>query len=637
MVKSFDEIRDAVESSIEQGHASQAWVGLGELWNSKPLLTTAQYVISCAQKMGRTSGVRNRKVAFLRSFTVEPVLPLLRAECLVNARTDLEMKAGDFNTYAQDILAPESFLEEFEPEAAILAVQTRDVVPELWERFADLNEEDIRHAVERTSADFECWITCFRQRTDASLLIHLLDEPELPKFGILDGMVERSQARAIQEINARLQRAARATPGVYVLDYPTLVARWGRREWYDERKWLLARLPIAPKHLHHLAQEWARYLGVVFGRTAKVAVTDLDNTLWKGVVGEDGPEGLKMDQEHPGAYYRGVQRALLDLSRRGILLAIASKNNLADALQVIEKHPDMLLRPADFAAIKCNWLDKAQNLRAIAEELNVGLDSLVFIDDNPVERDLVRQEVPEVSVLELPAHAEEYERVIREFPLFERLALSREDRERGRYYAEQRERDGLKERTGSLEEFFYGLKQIVEIRPVSPESLARAAQLTQKTNQFNLTTRRYTEAEMAAIMRSGDPHLYEVRVQDRFGDNGIVGICVLRNGSSVCEIDNLLLSCRVIGRTVETALLSFLAERCRMSGCRYLQGWFLPTAKNAPAKDFYRSHNFVQMEARSGGETLWSLDLDQRKIECPKWISLRFEQEKAPCEIAYSS
>jgi HAD superfamily phosphatase (TIGR01681 family) len=213
--------------------------------------------------------------------------------------------------------------------------------------------------------------------------------PALPSHGIFDAQSEVGQATAIREINEKLRQIARGHNGVYILDYDSLVARHGRVRWHDERKWLMARLPVSAENLVHLAKEWMRFIHPLSGKICKALVTDLDNTLWGGVVGEDGPDGIQLGPEYPGAAYQSLQRVLLDLYRRGIILAVCSKNNTSDAMEVLEEHPGMILRPRHFAALRINWNDKAENLREIAAELNIGIDSLAFLDDNPVERERV--------------------------------------------------------------------------------------------------------------------------------------------------------------------------------------------------------------------------------------------------------
>ena len=354
-------------------------------------------------------------------------------------------------------------------------------------------------------------------------------------------------------------------------------------------------------------------------KVRKALVTDLDNTLWGGVIGEDGMNGIRVGEEYPGAAYQALQRAMLDLYQRGIILAVCSKNNLSDAMEVFEHHPGMLLRPQHFAVLRINWNDKAQNLREIAAELNIGIDALAFLDDNPVERQWVRSQLPEVTVIDLPDDPMGYAQALRDNPVFERLSLSTEDRERARYYAEQRLRTELEQNVASLEDFYQSLQMEVEISLVTTETLARIAQLTHKTNQFNLTTRRYSEQQIAGMAADRDWRVYSLRVRDRFGDNGLVGVAITRYQERICEIDTFLLSCRVIGRTVETAILATIAEQARIKGSESLIGWFLPTKKNAPAKDFYSSHGFT-CTLEEDGKSRWEFDLTRGDILSPSWF-----------------
>jgi FkbH-like protein len=437
--------------------------------------------------------------------------------------------------------------------------------------------------------------------------------------GILDAQRADNAAEAIQRINRGLRALAGEHRGVYVLDYDALVARHGREKWGDARKWLTVRLPVASANLPHLAREWLRFLHPLAGKVAKCVAVDLDNTLWGGVIGEDGMNGIRLGAEYPGAAFQELQRALLDLKRRGILLAVCSKNNPADAMEALSGHPGMVLQPRDFAAMRINWNEKARNLREIAAELNIGLDTIAFLDDNPVERQQVREQAPEAIVIHLPQDPMGYSQAVRDCPWLERLTLSEEDRQRGEYYAAQRERVELERSVTSKEDFYRGLEQVAEIAPVNAQTLARVSQLTQKTNQFNLTTRRYTEQQIAEMAASPAWRVWSLRVKDRYADNGLVGVAIAKVDGQVCEIDSFLMSCRVIGRTLETALLAHLAADARERGAKILQGWFLATKKNAPAQEFYRDHGFEVAEQTAEG-VLWKLDLQEKEIRTPEWI-----------------
>ncbi len=584
-------MREEVDRLIGEGAADAAARALGEMWRSDPGPAAAGFVVSRFEKLRGTVALTPYRLAILRSFTVEPVVPVLRAAAFVGG-IDLSVQLGDFNAYAQEILDPASSLYSFDPQAVVMAVQSYET--------AALRE----------------WLRVFRERSNAHLILHTVESAPTPGRGVLDAQISSSEWDETQRMNRELREMARQFRGMYVLDYDALVARYGRESWRDERKWLTMRMPVAAGHLVHLAQEWMRFLHPLTGRIAKVLAVDLDNTLWGGVIGEDGMEGIQLGAEYPGAAFQAVQRVMLDFYSRGILLAVCSKNNPQDALEAIENHPGMLVQRRHLACLKINWAEKAQNLREIALELNVGLDSVAFVDDNPVERQHVRAQVPEVMVIDLPANPMGFARALRDAAVFERLTLSEEDAQRGEYYAAERERKELQQSSGSAEEFYRSLQQELEVAAVTPMTLARVAQLTQKTNQFNLTTRRYSEQELAAAGES--QRVYSLRVKDRYCDNGLVGVAILKDQGDVCEIDTLLLSCRVIGRTVETAFLARLAAEAVARGRRRMEGWFLPTRKNAPAKDFFAKHGFERVEENGEGSR-WSYDLT-KPMASPDWI-----------------
>lgn len=617
-------LRAEVDRLICEGAPDVASRRLAELWRRDPGSATASFVIARLDQLRDKLALTKFKLAILRSVTVEPIVPLLRVEAFAYG-IDLEVHVGDFNTYVQDIVDASSSLYRFVPNAVVLAVRTDEVAPDLAREFADFAPDAARQAADRVIHGYEQWVGSFRQHSQAALVVHSLERPRHAALGVLDSQSETGQTGLIRQINRELRRIAEAHHGVYVLDYDALVARHGHQRWHDERKWLMTRLPIAADCLLPMAREWMRYLVPLAGRTAKCLVVDLDNTLWGGIIGEDGMAGIKVGAEYPGAAFQSLHRALLDLSRRGILLAICSKNNLDDAMEALEKHPGMLVRPKHFAAVRINWTDKAQNLREIAQELNIGIDSLAFLDDNAFEREQVRAALPEVTVIDLPQNPLDYTATVRDCPVFERLTLSAEDQQRTAMYAEQRQRASAEQSFQSKEDFFRFLEQEAELEPVTDLTLARVAQLTQKTNQFNLTTRRYTEQQIAEMSARPGWHIFSIKVKDRFGDHGLVGVAIAHDEGKQCEVDTFLLSCRVIGRTVETALLAHIAKSAASRGCKRLAGWFLPTKKNAPARDFYQQHGFQRQESNGAG-SLWTLDLENSPLRSPDWIKLKINE-----------
>lgn len=611
-------LRDLVGHAVEQRTFVRAAAILAQLLRDEPTASNASYVVSRFEEIRSQLELKPCRVALLRSFVIEPVIPFLRARCFA-AGIDAAVHVGTFNAYAQDLLDAESPLYRFAPDIGILAVRTADVVPALWDQVSDFGPEEIQGVVERTLADFRLWIKAFRHHAQAHLIVHTLELPTFAARGVLDSQQAFGQKEAIARINQGLQRLAEETPGTYIFDYDALVARYGRVRWHDQHRALTIRMPIVADGLMHLADEYMRFIRPLTGKICKALVVDLDNTLWGGVVGEDGMHGIQLGVDYPGCAYQALQRAILDLFRRGIILAICSKNNEEDALEAIAKHPGMLLRPEHFAAVRINWDDKVENLRRLADELEIGLDAIAFLDDNPAEREAVCRELPEVSVIDLPTDPVLYAQTLRECPIFERLVLSTEDQNRGRYYAEQRLRRDLHRSAPSLEEFYMSLQMRAEIATADRSDLARIAQLTQKTNQFNLTTRRRTEQELVQL--TADPHvrILSMRFNDRFGDCGLVGAAIWRRNGDGCEIDTFLLSCRAIGRTAETALLACLSEQARRDGGARLIGWYLPTKKNTVAKDFYARHGFSLMREEAG-ESRWEFHLTHGDIAVPRWI-----------------
>lgn len=622
MQTAVDEIKAEIARYAEAQDNQQALIRLRALWDLKPGPSTASFILRHLDRIKPNATSHPQKIAILRSFTLEPIESLFRGSCFAYG-FDVSVRLGDFNSYNQEILGPQSFIyDSWSPNIVILAVQLRDIAPAIWNG-AVSDSTSMQAAADDVVRHMAGLIKTFRERSGASLIVHNFETPPYPSAGLLDAVGEGGQTATVRRINSELQAIARQYPGVYVLDYDGLVARCGRDTWYDEQWWTTARLPIRREWHYRLANEWMRFLHPLTGRISKAIILDLDNTLWGGIIGEDGQEGIKLGDDHPGSAYRDFQRALLHCHDRGILLSICSKNNYDDAINVIDKHPAMLLKSHHFAAMRINWQNKAENIRSIAKELNIGTDSLVFFDDNPVECELVQKELPEVCVISLPPDPDRYVAILRDVPSLERLSVSQEDRQRGQFYIEQRQRTDLERSMGSTEEFLASLNMKVGITPVNAQTLPRAAQLTQKTNQFNVTTRRYTEQDLEAKVRSGDWFVLTVRAADKFGDHGIVGLVIINQAASAgaWEIDTFLLSCRVIGRTIETAILSHVARLAKASNVTLLLGTFLPTKKNEPASRLFADHGFA-MTKNDDVSTHWRLDLRESNVEVPTWIEL---------------
>lgn len=616
-----EELRDIAERELEQGDTAMALEHLRDLWRSKPTAATAGFILNCRARHRENWPVSRCRVVILRSFTVEPLVPLLKAIGLLEG-LELSIEVGMFNAYQQELLGTTSTLYQAQPDVLILAIQTRDFVSDLWDSFSGLDAKAASQIVTEALDQIGAWVRAFRKQSTAQLIVHNFELPMVVAQGILDGQMEMSQRASIQSLNEGLRLLARSFEGVSILDYDGLVSFHGRFHWFDAPKWATAGFPISASCVPFLPQEWLRFIYAVAGPVKKVLVTDLDNTLWGGLAGEDGLDGIRLGTAPMEAGFRELQAAILDLYHRGILLAICSKNNEVDAIRILENHPGMLLRPQHFSALRINWQDKAQNLREIAAELNVGLDSLVFMDDNPAERRLVRMEIPEVTVIELPEDSSSFARALRERVCFDRLTITEEDRVRQLQYQDQRRRVELSRAATTLEEFYWSLGQVVTLSPLQPETIARASQLTRKTNQFNVTTKQYGEESMRSVAETPGWSIWTVNVADRFGDNGLVGILITHTEREVCEIDTLLLSCRVIGRKIESAILAHLLAESRRQELSEVCGKFKPTNKNQAASRVFEEHGFTE-GGRDGTATNWVFDLKSPLPTCPPWIEWR--------------
>ena len=569
---------------------------------------------------------RTVRIALLGNATLDQLKSYLKVECYRAGLRPVLYQCG-FDQYSREILDPHSDLYAFGPDFVVCAIHPSRLFPTLHHDPLDASVSERRAEMEAGLQTLQHLLDTLTQRSGALVLLHNMVVPQYPALGILDARDELGQVAAFGQINARLAELARGRyRNVYVVDEDGVQARVGKASATDQRLWFTARMPWSEHVLASLSREYLRYIRAARGLSRKCIIFDLDNTVWGGVIGEDGIGRIQLGSDAPGNAFVAFQRELVRLWRRGVLLAACSKNNPEDVLPVFERHPEMILKSSHLAAQRINWQPKAANIREIARELNLGLDSLVFLDDNPVERAAVRAELPDVLVPELPTDPSGYRRALLELAaLFDTLALTAEDRQRTRLYAEQQARQAMLESVptgGSLDGYLADLGMVVEIEPANDVTLPRIAQLTAKTNQFNLTTRRYTEADIAAFIARGW-RVYTARVRDRFGDNGLTGVAIVVPDGEAWSIDTLLLSCRVMGRGVETALLAQVADEARAAGARALVGDYVPTPKNSVVRGCYEAHGFAPLADTAEGTTSWRLDLVAQSIEVPAYLTVR--------------
>jgi FkbH-like protein len=558
------------------------------------------------------------RVALLASFTIDPLVPFLEVEAARHGRR-ANIYVGPFNAVGQQLIDPAGGCHGHQPHIVFVAQRLEELAPALCDGFLVLNRSQVDAAVDECVGSIVAALTAFRQSSDAPVVVHNYALPASPMLGLYEPSVADSQTDAVRRLNTALVRALARLPAVSVFDFDRLCAEVGYRHAVDRKLWYLARAPLSAQMLPELAAALAAFSNMLLGTPRKCVVVDLDNTLWGGVVGESGPSGVSLGPSFPGNAFVDVQRALLRLKHRGVLLAINSKNNRADAEEVFARHPEMVLTLDDFVCTRINWSEKPENMIDIARELGVGLDSLVFVDDNPGERDLMRRAFPEVLTLELPADPIDYPNTLLQCRAFDRLSLTAEDRSRSDMYRTEATRREFSQSFSSLADFLSALQMQATVAVVDQWSAPRVVDLLHKTNQFNLTTRRHSAAALGRMMNDPDCRVVSLRVVDRFGDNGLVGVAILKVDGAIAEIDTFLLSCRVIGRRLETALLSTLVDDARACGASTLEGNFIPSAKNVPAANFFQAHGFTRVSSAID-DTRWRLPLDQVTFEWPAHV-----------------
>jgi FkbH-like protein len=546
------------------------------------------------------------RLAVLGSSTLTHLLPAIRVAGLRRSIW-IDTYENDYGQYWQELSDPESALHTFQPTAVLLALDAHDLTAGVTAAMdADTAEAALIEVSERIRATWRL--------ARETLRCPVLHQAALSVFPPLLGNNEHrltgSRAAFLDRLNARLRTMAEEE-GVDILAVDDRARQDGVRSWYDAGLWYRAKQEVGHAAAPMYGDLVGRWLAAKQGRSFKCLVLDLDNTIWGGVIGDDGVEGIELGQGSPlGEAYVAFQDHARELSRRGIILAVCSKNDEANALEPFEKHPDMVLRRGDIASFVANWSDKAGNIRAIAEELNIGLDSLVFVDDNPFERNLVRQELPMVAVPEVSDDPASYPFTLADAGYFEGLAVTEEDRERTGQYHGNKARNALKASATDLPAYLRGLEMQLVVKGFDRVGLRRIVQLINKSNQFNLTTRRYTDEDVVGVMADRNAFGLQLRLLDRFGDNGVIAIVIgwLQPNKDLL-IDTWLMSCRVLGRQVEPTTLNLIAREAAKLGARRLVGEYIPTRKNGMVKDHYAKLGFTVMATDAGGSSRAVLDL----------------------------
>jgi FkbH-like protein len=542
------------------------------------------------------------KLGILSNATLDFIVPFLDATAL-RYGIALEVVTGPFGQAMQAALDPASVVNMSRPDAVLLALDHRglpfrDESGGAWPPYQ----------AEAALRDLDAMRQGIRKHSGATCLMQSVPTPLAPLFGSLDATLAGSARAAIAQFNATLARDV-ASHGDVLIDVDALSQAVGLDEWHNDRDWHLAKLPFARSALPLYADIVLRAIAAMRGKARKCLVLDLDNTLWGGVIGDDGLEGIALDQgDARGEAHRAVQMAALDLRRRGIVLAVCSKNDDATARLPFREHPGMLLKEDDIAVFVANWDDKASNLERIAQRLDIGLDALVLLDDNPAERAQVRLSLPQVAVPELGEDPSTFVRTLLMAGYFESVAFTPEDLARADQYRGNAHRSELLEGSRDLGQFLQSLEMQIRFAPFQAQGRKRITQLINKTNQFNLTTRRYTETQVGEIETSAAHYSLQVNLADRFGDNGMICAIICQRRDEEWEIDSWLMSCRVLNRKVEEAICNRIARDAKSAGATRLIGLYRPTPRNNIVARLFEQLGFSRVDSPDDAQR-WVLDL----------------------------
>ena len=529
---------------------------------------------------------------------------------------------GGFNTYHQEAMDKTSELYKAEPNIIVLAVDAWSLLDQKFlSNYPRMSSKSRSAATKELANSITAIVEVLEKNSAALIFVNNFIVPTFSPMGVADNQQKLSFRQFFRRANQLLEEKLENISNILVVDLDSVASDFGKSRTVNWNTYYRGSVPFGEEFTLVVADEYMRYFRALKGLTKKCIVLDLDNTLWGGIIGEDGIEGIKLGPTSPGIEYVEFQRLLLSLYNRGIILAVNSKNNFDDAIKVLREHPHQILKEEHFVALRINWQNKAANIAELAKEINIGLDSIVFIDDSPVEREQIKLTYPEVMVVDLPKNPRLYRTTLENLNVFDVLSFTKEDMARGEMYVGKRKRNELEQSSTSIEDFLRTLELKVLVKLTDDFDTPRVVQLIGKTNQFNLTTRRYTDAETKTLRDAKESAVYSMTVQDKFGDEGVVGVAIVRKENVSWTVDSFLMSCRVIGRSVETAFLAKIIADAKTTGTKRVIGEYIPTKKNAPAADFYERHGFAKQKER-GDCASWMLDLAHGTVEVPDWIEL---------------
>jgi FkbH-like protein len=594
----------ALEEPDEALLGSRLQVFAGRALDENQLNRLARFIVRATAEGRSLAPLVPFRLGLVSNATTQPLVPALIATAARHgiALTCIE---ADYGQVVQEALSPNSAIGRARPDAVLVALDFRGLPIRVTPGDAPAAEATVAACLHQLAA--------IRDGLHANgvgvCVVQTLARPPEALFGSLDLALPGTIRNVVDAINRGIAASITGTADL-LFDVAGLAETVGLADWHDPTLWNMAKLPFASAFLPLYAEHLCRILAALRGRSRRCLILDLDNTVWSGVIGDDGLEGIVIGQGDPtGEAHLAVQHTALMLRDRGIVLAVSSKNHDEIARLPFRKHQEMLLREDHIAVFQANWNDKASNIVAIANELSLGLDAMVFLDDNPAERGLVRRLLPSVAVPELPADPALYARTLLAAGYFEATVFSAEDRARSEFYQDNARRIALQKQSGDVDAYLASLDMVITFQPFDETGRARIAQLINKSNQFNLTTRRYSDADVAAAEHDPACFTLQVRLADTFGDNGMICVVICKPVGDDWEIDTWLMSCRVLGRRVEQAVLAEILTAARARNIRRLVGVYRPTPRNRLVEEHYRKLGFTPAGGEADGTTRWTLEV----------------------------
>lgn len=572
------------------------------------------------------------RIFVLRNITVEPIKSLI-SFYLLKLGFKAEIEFGNFDNILQD-----AYNVDFDKRNVDLVIIFSNILSVSSSIFGNNflleGEEITKKEIEKLHQYYLDTIEAIREKSNCNILISDLEDIISPIHGIYDNQIQNGQSALINEFNREIKTSIiNQFSNVNFVNMNSCLTRVGINNYLDLRYWYRSKAPYTASALKEISFEISKFLRIFNGKAKKCIILDCDNTLWGGIIGEDGINKIKLGPDYPGSSFYDFQKEILNLYNRGIIIALCSKNNEMDVMNVLNNHSSMIIKSDHISISKINWKDKASNIREIASDLNIGLDSCVFVDDSDFETNLIKVELPEVEVLHVPVEkAYQNATLIRNCGLFEHLSISNEDKNRTETYKQNIQRNILRTKTKNLRNYYKSLEMETQVFIAKKIDVIRASQMTQRTNQFNLTTKRYSESDIENFLNSSAYDVILINLKDRFGVLGIIGMAIIEYKNTFAEIDTFLFSCRALGRELENLFLKIIMKRVEYKKYDLIKSTYISTKKNLQVQEFYEKNGFSLLKSNDKKVIKhYSLNLSQIDFSVPffiKTLDINFKWEK---------